>query len=493
MALQRVVRSSIVDAPIERVWEILRDFNSHDQWHSVVAQSEIEDQKTSDRVGCVRNFTLADGNHIREMLISLSDKDHISTYTIVESTVPLMRYVATVSLKPVTDGQRTFWHWASTFETPPGMERQLRDMVAHGVYEAGFANLKHFLATSRVSARNDAKPALHSHASSQAMEAPAIRIRDYGQPHEMKLESVLVPPPSVGQLRLRQTAVGVNYFDVYLRKGWIPSLLPLPGTPGMEAVGEVLDVGPDETRFLPGDRVVYMHAMPGSYASIRNVPANAVTRVPPGLSDDVAAALLLKGVTADYLIRDLGHVKAGSRVLVHAAAGGVGQIVSSWAASMGALVIGTVSTPEKAKVARDHGCQHVIVGRQYEFSQAVQAICQGVDVLIDGLGNAARDENFAALDRCGHWISLGQASGPLQAISPDWLVQKSLTFSRPVAFDYVATSAALNERAERVWQALRSGAIHSPEIQVFALRDAAEAHQKLESRQSTGSLVLKPA
>mgnify|MGYP006269019639 FL=1 len=493
MALQRVVRSSIVDAPIERVWEILRDFNSHDQWHSVVAKSDIEDQKTSDRVGCVRNFTLADGNHIREMLISLSDKDHVSTYTIVEATVPLMRYVATVTLKPVTDGQRTFWHWASTFETPPGMERQLRDMVAHGVYEAGFANLKHFLATPRLTSRSNEPAGLHSNPTAQAIEAPAIRIRDYGPPKEMQLETVMVPSPSAGQLRLRQTAVGVNYFDVYLRKGWIPALLPLPGTPGMEAAGEVMDLGPDETRFLPGDRVVYMHAMPGSYASIRNVPGHCVTRIPPGISDEVAAALLLKGVTADYLIRDLGHVRAGSRVLVHAAAGGVGQIVSSWAASLGALVIGTVSTPEKAKVARDHGCEHVIVGRQYEFSQAVQSICQGVDVLIDGLGHAAREENFAALDRCGHWISLGQASGPLPDLSPDWLVQKSLTFSRPVAFDYVATSAALNERAERLWQALRSGAVRSPEIEVFALRDAALAHQKLESRQSTGSLVLKPA
>jgi uncharacterized protein YndB with AHSA1/START domain len=148
MGLQRVVRSSIIDAPIERVWSILRDFNSHDQWHSVVAESAIEDNQNSDRVGCVRNFTLADGNHIREMLISLSDKDYISTYTIVDATVPLMRYVATVSLKPVTDGNRTFWHWSSSFEAPPGMEAQLRDMVAmhaelpdlwdfaHGTWEA---------------------------------------------------------------------------------------------------------------------------------------------------------------------------------------------------------------------------------------------------------------------------------------------------------------------------------------------------------------------
>jgi len=492
MGLQRVVRSCIVDAPIERVWAVLRDFNSHDQWHTVVAQSAIEDNKTSDRVGCVRNFTLADGNHVREMLLSLSDKDHISTYTIVEATVPLMRYVATVTLKPVTDGNRTFWHWVSTFEAPIGMERDLRDMVAHGVYEAGFANLKNYLALGSPSKAPMplVQPVTNSGA---AIEAPAIRLRDYGKPSEMQLESITVPPPAAGQVRIRQTAVGVNYFDVYLRKGWMPDFLPLPGTPGMEAAGEVIDVGPDVTSLLPGDRVVYMCPMPGSYVGIRNVPVACTTRIPPDVRDEAAAALLLKGVTADYLLRDLGHVKSGTRVLIHAAAGGVGQLVSAWAASMGALVVGTVSTPEKARIARDHGCHHVIVGRHYQFSQAIQSICQGADVVIDGLGNAAREENFAALARCGHWISLGQASGPLQDISPDWLVQKSLTFSRPVAFDYVATQAALNERAERIWQALRSGHIRSPEVELFALRDASLAHERLESRQSAGSLVLRPA
>ena len=307
----------------------------------------------------------------------------------------------------------------------------------------------------------------------------------------MQLETVSVPPPAEGEVRIRQTAIGVNYFDVYLRKGWIPDFLPLPGTPGMEAAGEVIDVGPEVTSLLPGDRVVYMCPVPGSYASVRNVFVSYTTRIPAGVSDNTAAALLLKGITADYLIRDLGHIRSGTRLLVHAAAGGVGQIVCAWAASMGALVIGTVSTPEKARIARDHGCQHVIVGRNYQFSQAVQSICDGADVVIDGLGSAAREENFAALARCGHWISLGQASGPLQDISPDWLVQKSLSFSRPVAFDYVATQALLNERAERVWHALRTGAIKTPEIETFSLRDAALAHEKLESRSSTGAIVLR--
>ena len=143
--LQKVVRSAIIDAPIERVWAVLRDFNSHDQWHAVVAQSRIEGSERSDQVGCVRSFSLKDGNRIREQLLTLDDRQYKSTYCIVEATVPLQRYVATVTLKPVTDGNRTFWHWESSFATPPGMERELRDMVAQGVYEAGFANLRRHL------------------------------------------------------------------------------------------------------------------------------------------------------------------------------------------------------------------------------------------------------------------------------------------------------------------------------------------------------------
>ncbi len=490
MGLQRVVRSSIIDAPIERVWSILRDFNSHDQWHSVVAESVIEDNQNSDRVGCVRNFILADGNHIREMLISLSDKDYISTYTIVDATVPLMRYVATVSLKPVTDGNRTFWHWSSSFEAPPGMEAQLRDLVAHGVYEAGFSNLKNFLSSGQILGRAKelkSQPVV----TGIPIAANAIRVRDYGKASVMQYETVSVPPPSEGEVRIRQTSIGINYLDIYLRKGWIPEFLPLPGTPGMEAAGEVMDVGPGVTSLLPGDRIVYMCPMPGSYASVRNVPVSFTTRIPPGVSDQVAAALLLKGVTADYLIRDLGQVKQGTRLLVHAAAGGVGQIVSAWANSLGALVIGTVSSQDKAKIAREHGCHHVIVGRNYQFSDAVHHICEGVDVLIDGLGDAARDENFAALAKCGHWISLGQATGAINEISPHWLIQKSLSFSRPVAFDYVATHDKLNERAQRIWRALSEGVIKNPQYEEFDLKDAYLAHEKLESRLSTGSLLLK--
>jgi NADPH:quinone reductase-like Zn-dependent oxidoreductase len=212
--------------------------------------------------------------------------------------------------------------------------------------------------------------------------------------------------------------------------------------------------------------------------------------LPAAVDDDVAAALLLKGLTADYLLRDLGRVGRGTRLLVHAAAGGVGLLRCAGARRVGATVIGTVSSEEKARVARAHGCEHVIVTRDYRFAEAVQRQFGGADVIVDGLGDAARDENFAALARRGHWISLGQASGALQPISPDWLVQKSATFSRPVVFDYVATPALLAERAERLWATLADAASTLPPIERYALDAAAQAHARLESRQSIGPLIL---
>ena len=484
--LQKVVRSTVIDAPIERVWAVIRDFNSHDQWHDVVDTSRIERGERSDQVGCVRNFHLKDGNHIREQLLTLDDKAWKSTYCIVEATVPLQRYVATVTLKPVTDGNRTFWHWESTFATPPGMEAELRQMVATGVYEAGFENLRRHLREGGDLRAPGSAP------MPAALPVPARRIvlRGYGGPEELQAENVEAPPPRDGEVRIRQRAIGVNFIDVYLRRGWIPPMLAPGGTPGMEAAGTVLDVGPGVSHLRPGDRVAYLDPHPGAYCSVRNVPADWVLRLPAAVGDDTAAALLLKGLTADYLLRDLGHVRAGTRLLVHAAAGGVGQLVCAWARRLGARVLGTVSSDEKAQVARAHGCEHVIVTHDYRFADAVLQACGGADVIVDGLGDAAREQNLAALARRGHWISLGQASGALSPIDPNELVAKSLSFSRPVVFDYVDTREALAERAGRLWAALADGTLSPPVIERHALDAAADAHARLESRRTTGPLVL---
>ncbi|NRF68799.1 SRPBCC family protein [Aquincola sp. S2] len=494
--LQKVVRSTVIDAPIERVWAVLRDFNSHDQWHGVVEASRIEGGERSDQVGCVRSFTLKDGNRIREQLLALSDREHRSTYCIVEATVPLQRYVATLTLKPVTDGNRTFWHWESTFATPPGEERALREMVATQVYEAGFENLRRHLRQG-----GDLRPAPSAsgrHAAGtplpRALPLPSrqIIVRRYGEAGELRAEAAECAAPQAGEVRIRQRAIGVNFFDVYLRRGWIPQALPLPGVPGLEAAGTVLDAGEGALGLLPGDRVAYVAAAPGAYTDLRCVPAVSVLRLPPGIDETVAASVLLKGLTADVVLRDLARVRPGMRLLVHAAAGGVGLLLCAWARQLGARVIGTVSSDEKARVAREHGCEEVIVTPEHRFAQALHgAWPDGAEVIVDGLGEAAREENHAALARCGHWISLGQASGPLAPISPEWLVQKSLTFSRPVLFHYIASREALVERAERLWAAIDTGALKVPPIETHALEAAAEAHARLESRRTVGALVLR--
>lgn len=490
--LQKVVRSTIIDAPIERVWAVLRDFNSHAEWHDVVESSRIEGDERGDQVGCVRSFTLKDGNRIREQLLTLSDKDHKSTYCIVEATLPLQRYVATLTLKPVTDGNRTFWHWESSFGTPPGRERELRDTVAQGVYEAGFANLRRYLQQGGDLHQGDGTTS--SMPRALPVSTRRVGLSHYGGPDVLQPRSGEAAAPRPGEIRIRQRAIGINYIDVYLRRGWIPSMLPVSeeslGVPGMEAAGGVLDVGENVHGFFAGDRVAYLGPVPGAYCGVRSVPAEWVVRLPPVIEDDVAAALLLKGITADYLLHDLGRVQRGTRILVHAAAGGVGLLLCAWARHLGATVVGTVSSEAKARVARDHGCEHVIVTRDYRFANAVQHACGGVDLLIDGLGEAARDENLASLASRGHWISLGQASGALTALSSDTLGAKSLSFSRPVVFDYVSAPGQLAERAQRVWNALADGVIKRPTIERFSLESAAQAHARLESRGSVGALVL---
>jgi NADPH:quinone reductase len=484
--LQRVIRSTVIDAPIERVWAVLRDFNSHDQWHDVVEASRIEADAASSQVGCVRDFTLKDGNRIREQLLTLDDREHKSTYCIVEATVPLQRYVATVTLKPVTDGDRTFWHWESSFATPPGRERELREMVARDVYEAGFANLRRHLqhGADLRAPRSAPMP------SALLLPARRIVLRGYGDAEQLVAQDGEAPPPGPGEVRIRQRAIGVNFIDVYLRRGWIPPMLQPGGTPGMEAAGSVLDIGTGVSGLLPGDRVACIGPAPGAYASVRTVSADGVVRLPAAVEDEVAAALLLKGLTAHYLLHDLGRVGRGTRLLVHAAAGGVGLLACGWARKLGATVIGTVSSEAKARLAREHGCEHVIVTRDYRFADAVQSACGGADVVIDGLGDAAFDENLAALAPRGHWISLGQASGPLRAVDPNLLVHKSLSFSRPVVFAYIATRAALAARADALWQALADGSIKAPPIERHALDAAAQAHMRLESRQTVGAVVL---
>ncbi|HEX7156449.1 MAG TPA: SRPBCC family protein [Burkholderiaceae bacterium] len=485
-ALQRVVRSTVIDAPIDRVWAVLRDFNSHVHWHPAIAESQIEGGEPADRVGCVRNFRLRDGNHLREQLLTLDDREHVSTYCILDSTIPLYRYVATVSLRPVTDGRRTFWHWESTFSTPAGRERELADQVGHGVYEAGFAALRAYLQSGRASAASvSASPG-----RGETLPADAIVLSDRGDAGRLRLVATEAPPPGAGEVRIRQTAIGVNYIDVYIRTGLYEGFVEAGGIPGFEAAGTVIDVGAEVTHLLPGDRVGYACLPAGAYASSRTMPAAAVLRLPDHVDDEQAAALLLKGMTAEYSLFRLHRLQAGETVLVHAAAGGLGMLVAQWAHALGAVVVGVVGSEEKAQVARAY-CDHVVVARSGRFADGVLAATagRGADLIIDGLGEPGRDENIRALAQLGHWISVGQAGGELKPIDAHGLSAKSATFSRPVLFHYTANPRRQREMAERVFAALRDGVLQ-PRIARYALAAAAEAHRDLEGRRTVGQVVL---
>jgi len=489
MSLQRVTRSTVVDAPIERVWDVLRDFNSHLYWHPIIAASEIEDGLSADQVGCVRNFTLKDGNALREQLLTLDDRNYISTYCILDSTIPLQRYVATVRLKPVTDGRRTFWHWQSTFATPPGRERELADSVGDGVYEAGFAALRDYL---RGRPRTDTTSTQRATAPlrNDPLEAQAIVLRARGSADQLQVVAASAAAPAAGEVRIRQTAIGVNYIDIYVRTGLYSGLVEVGGVPGFEAAGTVIDVGPEVTHVFPGDRVAYACPPAGAYASMRTMDAAQVLRLPDHVTEEQAAALMLKGMTAEYILFRLHRLAAGETVLVHAAAGGLGMLVAQWARALGAIVIGSVGSEEKARVARAY-CDHVVINDDGRFADLVLRATagRGADLIVDGLGGAAREENMKALALTGHWISVGQAAASWQPIDPEWLAHKSATFSRPVIFHYTAAPRQLHEMATRVFDALRAGTLQ-PQITRYALSAAATAHHDLESRRTVGQVVL---
>jgi NADPH:quinone reductase len=482
----RVTRSTVINAPIDRVWSVLRDFNSHTAWHPVVAESEIEGDEPSDRVGCIRRFRLQDGARIREQLLSLSDRDYRMTYCILSADIPLERYVATVQLKPVTDGDGTFWHWQSTFRAPRGREEELADIVGNGVYEAGFAGVAKMLAERGTTTM----PRIATRATARSL---AMVFDRAGGPEVLVARELEVRAPQAGEVRIRHSAIGINYLDIYIRSGLAP--LAQPGEAlGVEAVGVVVDVGESVTHIMPGDRVAYLGLPTGSYSDLRTLSAAQVVPLPANVDDERAAAAFLKGLTAEYLLHRIHVLKPGEVVLVHAAAGGLGVIAASWARSLGATVIGTVSSEEKARLARDHGCHHVVVTRDYVFADTVIQASggHGADLIVDGLGQQAMSENIAALAMFGHWVSVGHASGGIAAVDPHALLAKSATFSAPAVLHYTSDPTRLAQMADRLWNAIQSGAARPYIGARYPLAAAREAHRDLESRTTRGSLLLIP-
>jgi len=321
----------------------------------------------------------------------------------------------------------------------------------------------------------------------------AVRVHKVGGPEVLTYEDVDVPAPGPGQIRVKQHAVGLNYIDTYFRSG----LYPAPSMPfviGNEGAGEVTAVGPGVTEFKVGDRVAYVSAL-GGYAAERILPADRAVKLPKEISYEQAAGMMLKGMTVQYLLRQTFKVEKGMPILIHAAAGGVGLIACQWANHLGAEVIGTVGSKEKAELAKANGCRHPILYREEDFVARVKEITKGemCPVVYDGIGKATFPASLDCLRMRGMFVSFGNASGPIEAINPNILQQKgSLYMTRPTLVHYTAKREDLLATAKELFDVVISGKVKIPVNQKYPLKDAQKAHQDLHARETTGSTILIP-
>jgi NADPH2:quinone reductase len=318
----------------------------------------------------------------------------------------------------------------------------------------------------------------------------AIRIHQPGGPEVLKWEEVDSAEPGEGQVKLRQEAAGLNFIDVYHRTGFYPQ--PLPFTPGVEGAGVVEAVGPGVEHVKVGDRVAYAGPI-GGYAEERLIDADRVVKLPDSIDSEHAAGMMLQGMTAQMLVRSVFPVAKGDVILIHAAAGGVGLILCQWAAAIGATVIGTVGTEEKAELVRAHGCAHPIVYSRQDFVAEVERITEGekLPVIYDSVGRDTFMRSLDCLKPRGLMVSFGQSSGPVAPFAPNLLAQKgSLYLTRPTLYNYVASRQQLEQSAGELFDIVSSGKVKVEVQQRYPLRDAAEAHRALQDRRTIGSTVL---
>jgi NADPH:quinone reductase len=321
----------------------------------------------------------------------------------------------------------------------------------------------------------------------------AIRFEKAGGPDVMKWVDVEVGEPGKGEIRIKHHAVGLNYIDVYFRTGLYP--MPLPGGLGMEAAGVVTALGEGVAGLAVGDRVAYASRPPGAYTEERVMSAAYVVRLPDAIGFEDAASMMLQGLTAQYLLRRTYRVKAGDTVLIHAAAGGVGMLACQWAKSLGATVIGTVGSDEKAELVRAHGCDHPIVYTREDFTKRVREITNGagVPVVYDSIGKDTYTASLDCLAPLGLFVSFGNTSGPLPPIdSSEFAGRGSLFFTRPTLFSYMAKRSDLEQMAAELFDVVSTGKVKTNIRQRYELREAAKAHEDLEARRTTGSTVFLP-
>jgi len=319
-----------------------------------------------------------------------------------------------------------------------------------------------------------------------------VRVHQTGGPEVLRYEDVPIKEPGAGEIKIKQTAIGLNYIDTYFRTGLYPAALPFIA--GNEGAGVVTAVGPGVKGVKKGDRVAYVFTL-GGYAAERLLPADRAVKIPPKIDDKTAAAMMLKGMTAQYLLRRVHKVKKGDTILVHAAAGGVGLILCQWAKALGATVIGTVSTPQKAELAKKHGAHHTILYNQENWVARVAEITKGkkCDVVYDGVGKATFMGSLDCLRPLGMMALYGNASGPVDALNTGLLAQKgSLFLTRPTLFTYTANPKDLQKTAKDLIDVVSKKKVKIEVNQTYALKDAAQAHRDLEARRTTGQTVLIP-
>jgi NADPH2:quinone reductase len=323
--------------------------------------------------------------------------------------------------------------------------------------------------------------------------AKAIRFHKTGGPEVLQLDEVSVGDPGPGQARVRHKAIGVNFLDTYQRSGLYP--IQLPSGAGNEGAGVVEAVGAGVTQLKTGDRVAYTGAPPGSYCDVRLYAADRLVKTPEGISDEQAASIMLKGMTAHYLIHRTYAVKRGDTVLFHAAAGGVGMLACQWLKALGATVIGTVGTDEKAAIAKAHGCDHTIVYSRENFVERVKEITggKGVPVVYDSVGKSTFDGSLDCLRPFGLMVLYGNASGPVPPFNLGVLAQKgSLYITRPTLVTYIAARADLEAASKALFDVVKSGKVKVEITARYKLADAAQAHRDLEARKTTGQIILVP-
>jgi NADPH2:quinone reductase len=320
-----------------------------------------------------------------------------------------------------------------------------------------------------------------------------VRVYEVGGPEVMRIEDVAPPPPARGEVLVRNHAIGVNFIDTYFRSGAYP-VPSLPFTPGYEGAGEIAALGKGVKNFKLGDRVAYAATL-GAYAGERLIDADRLVKLPKGISFETAAAMMLKGLTAQYLLRRTFRVKAGDTILVHAAAGGVGLILCQWAKALGASVIGTVGSPEKATLAKKAGAKHTILYREEDFAARVKEMTKGklCDVVYDSIGKVTFPASLDCIRPLGMFVSFGSASGPIEAFNLGLLLAKgSLFATRPSLHNYSAKRADLEKMARELFRVVASGAVKIPLHRTVPLDDVAGVHRALEARETTGATVLIP-